>query len=57
MRDRAIWTTLVLLGHLMLEISAETIRGVNLGGWLLVEEWYVAKACAQSAVDAKEVAG
>lgn len=25
------------------KVSADAIRGVNLGGWLLTEEWYVAK--------------
>lgn len=23
------------------KVSADAIRGVNLGGWLLTEEWYV----------------
>lgn len=29
-------------------VRADTIRGVNLGGWLLVEEWYAARVWTSS---------
>jgi hypothetical protein len=36
------WSAVVLLFSLSASrVRADTIRGVNLGGWLLVEEWYV----------------
>jgi hypothetical protein len=35
---------MILLGLCAFRVHADTIRGVNLGGWLLVEEWYVANS-------------
>lgn len=35
-----IYTILVLYAPSIVESVAEDIRGVNLGGWLVVEEWY-----------------
>jgi hypothetical protein len=38
------WSLPVIVGLLGLctyTVQADTIRGVNLGGWLLVEEWYL----------------
>lgn len=34
-------TVIALLGFCTPRVLTDTIRGVNLGGWLLVEEWYV----------------
>jgi hypothetical protein len=39
------WTRLIialLFGICTSTVHSDTIRGVNLGGWLLVEEWYAA---------------
>lgn len=40
-----IWTFLglasILAAHITAAPVSEPVRGVNLGGWLLVEEWYV----------------
>ncbi|GAB7328834.1 hypothetical protein MBLNU13_g00718t1 [Cladosporium sp. NU13] len=33
------WISLVLFGLRVPKVHADTIRGVSLGGWLLVEEW------------------
>lgn len=41
MNHGTISTILTILSFCTRNIRAETIRGVNLGGWLLVEEWYV----------------
>lgn len=39
MRACIIYTLVVSVSLCSFEVLAETIRGVNLGGWLVVEEW------------------
>jgi len=39
MLNWVIYATLAFSEHWIAESVAENIRGVNLGGWLLVEEW------------------